>query len=163
MLGPVQGEPRQCKGLGGAALSGRRIVLGEIRLSKGQPLTGEVKSSEISMTDRYMSLSLQAQSALGIVKEIAGGTCSFKDFREYFSIVSSSKRQVKRLSQMRTARWRLIARPRAAKSWTSEKENSHAAAYDRRRTIARRRIRRIRRSRRRLGRGGDVYTLLTLR
>ena len=76
MLGPAPCKPRQCEGLGGAT-SGDRIVSWRIRVSRGQHLTGEVRSSEISKTDRYMLLSLQAQNTLGIVKHTAVGTRYF--------------------------------------------------------------------------------------
>ena len=54
-----------------------------IRLSRGQHLTGEVKSSDISATDRYMLLSLEAQNTLGIANDPAASTCYFKEFGEY--------------------------------------------------------------------------------
>ena len=82
-LGPVRGKPRRYTGLGGAMTSGHRLVPCGIRVFSAPHLKADVKSWEISKTDKYMWLWLQAQATLGIVKDAAAGRWWFKEFGDH--------------------------------------------------------------------------------
>ena len=109
-FGKLHGEPRSFKGLGSAKALGKRACY--IAFGGYQSITSPrshndivpdvifdstVHSHEIEKGDNLMLISLAAQGTLGLVKDVAAGTCYMKGeqiWMQLYSIAGSSLRAV---------------------------------------------------------------------
>ena len=98
-LGPLTGEERDFKGLGGAKTTGRRKCPWGMELQDGTFAQGTISSNELNRDDNYMLLSLHAQGTLGLVKDTdpSSNTCfvkAYDAFVQLFEVKGSGLRAI---------------------------------------------------------------------
>ena len=84
MIGDLYGPVKSYAGIGSAKTRGKRKIPIAIELlqpknPRDRVVQGEVSSNELNVPGFYMLLSLHAQGTLGMVKDVAAGTCFMKD------------------------------------------------------------------------------------
>ena len=101
-FGSLTGEARRYEGLGGATSMGRRkcqigLECQPLNMKPLVVLEGSIYSNELAKGDSLMLLSLSAQAALGLIKDVQAGTCYVKGEESYiqlYSVVGSGLRAV---------------------------------------------------------------------
>ena len=79
-LGRLENDTTSYNGLGKQDSKGRRKCPFGVLLRNGKHAEGTVMSNELAKDDHFMLLSLQAQATLGLVKDVADGTCFMKSY-----------------------------------------------------------------------------------